>query len=99
MQILEVIKVIWLLKQSQSVFNNGIILCWGKSNHTGRKEITLPISYSTSYSSIAINIDWTANAAYSICSYPEVPSTMTIDKWYNNGVKLAGRCCYMTIGY
>ena len=81
------------------VFNNGVILCWGKSNHEGYKVITLPISYSTSYCSLAINIDWTANNSYSICSYPEVPSKIVIDKWYANGVKLAGRCCYMTIGY
>lgn len=79
--------------------NNGVILCWGKSNHEGYKVITLPISYSTSYSSLAINIDWTANNSYSICSCPKVPSTITIDKWYANGVKLGGRCCYMTIGF
>ena len=81
------------------MFNNGIILQWGKNYFTGRKTFTLPTTYTTTFVPMASINTWTPNNSYSITCRAVGVSEVEIDHWYGNGASLSGACSYVTIGF
>lgn len=79
--------------------NNGLIICYGVTKHTGNAKATLPTAYTDKFCVVASINQWTANATYSIAVQQASVTQIQLDHWYNATTSLVGPCSYITVGY